>query len=109
MDDLLYNYLVPMVQSTEPSSSLSPTNTNSCPTDTIGTKATQFTEENINNNYNTVLLLISDPTAWQLHVFRTRYEHIIDFIWLDSSMYYPFLQDLETRVGPGTLMGIIKN
>jgi hypothetical protein len=110
------------------------------------------------------LFLISDPTAWQLHIFRQRYEYstldlkpldlkpnnsnnnqstfgngccayddealtestftdasstntapairqpdqrvLMEFQWLDSSMYRPELQELEGRNGPGVLLAI---
>lgn len=54
------------------------------------------------------IVLLSDPTAWQLHIFRQRYIQRIDFMWLDSSMLHPRLQSLEGRVGPAVLIGIVK-
>jgi hypothetical protein len=63
--------------------------------------------------------LLTDPTAWQLHAFRRRYEFStlkerhsnkphrqFHFVWLDSSMDRPELQVLEGRIGPAILMGI---
>lgn len=67
------------------------------------------------------LFLLTDPTAWQLHLFRERYEfgdggqqqqqqpkkrRRMEFIWLDSSMYRPELQELEGRNGPAVLLGM---
>ena len=103
------------------------------------------------------LFLITDPTAWQLHLFRQRYEFddsesthdennksnidahstsdtednvseastpiqkmedvqkaqpqlprrvLMEFQWLDSSMYRPELQELEGRNGPGVLLAM---
>jgi hypothetical protein len=64
------------------------------------------------------LFLITDPTAWQLHLFRERYEFYkdniggsdrrrrMDFLWLDSSMYRPELQELEGRNGAAVLLGM---
>ena len=103
------------------------------------------------------LFLITDPTAWQLHIFRQRYEYdnseqhnncnaqhhtasdvgiplnsidddmrnapsngvvnepehqqpqrrvLMEFQWLDSSMYRPELQELEGRNGPGVLLAM---
>jgi hypothetical protein len=90
------------------------------------------------------LFLITDPTAWQLHIFRQRYEFdtfcpvdddrevmdsesipemmegsksqqqqqqvqrrvLMEFQWLDSSMYRPELQELEGRNGPGVLLAM---
>lgn len=48
--------------------------------------------------------LVLEPTAWQLHIFRTRYQHVMDFVWLDTSMYREDLQELETRNGPAVLL-----
>jgi hypothetical protein len=60
------------------------------------------------------LFLLTDPTAWQLHMFRERYEYCnctvngkrrcMEFMWLDSSMYRPELQELEGRNGPAVLL-----
>lgn len=61
-----------------------------------------------NNRYKTPMILVTDPTAWQLHIFKERYNNIFDFMWLDSSMYRPELQALEGRVGPAVLLGIMK-
>jgi hypothetical protein len=47
---------------------------------------------------------LTEPTAWQLHIFRTRYHHVIDYVWLDTSLYRPDLQELETRNGPAVLL-----
>jgi hypothetical protein len=69
------------------------------------------------------LFLLTDPTAWQLHIFRERYEYasnqdtskvvdakqrqrLMEFIWLDSSMYRPELQELEGRNGPAVLLAM---
>ena len=105
------------------------------------------------------LFLITDPTAWQLHIFRQRYEYdnsyinsnsasditpcdgvsmqtslnedirstlssrpdvveaqkpqphhqrrvLMEFQWLDSSMYRPELQELEGRNGPGVILAM---
>jgi hypothetical protein len=50
------------------------------------------------------LFLLTDPTAWQLHIFRFRYRTMLDHVWLDTSMYRPDLQELETRNGPAVLL-----
>jgi hypothetical protein len=50
------------------------------------------------------LWLLTEPTAWQLHIFRTRYHHVLDHVWLDTSLYRPDLQELETRNGPAVLL-----
>ena len=67
------------------------------------------------------IFLLTDSTAWQLHLFRERYEfHNTDsddngsddrrrrmnFVWLDSSIYRPELQELEGRNGAGVLLGM---
>ena len=63
------------------------------------------------------LFLLTDPTAWQLHLFRQRYEFFdrphhpkrrrMHFCWLDSSMYRPELQVLSARLSSAVLMGIV--
>jgi len=65
------------------------------------------------------LFLFSDPTAWQLHLFRERYEFFesknddkdrqrrMEFCWLDSSMYRPELQVLEGRLSAAVLLGMV--
>ena len=80
------------------------------------------------------LFLFTDATSWQMHLFRERYEFFNDdeddddddkissnngnasngdrqrrmnFVWLDSSMYRPDLQELEGRNGPAVLLGVI--
>jgi hypothetical protein len=52
------------------------------------------------------MFLLTDPTAWQLHLFRERYDEQISWQWLDSSMHRPELQPLEGRVGPAAVVGI---
>ena len=73
------------------------------------------------------LFLFTDPTAWQMHSFRERYEFFsndkngsttnggvdchgekqrrMNFVWLDSSIYRPEMQKLEGRNGPAVLLG----
>lgn len=55
------------------------------------------------------LLLLSEPTAWQLHSFL---QHYADFIashqWLDSSQDDPELQPLEARMGPAVVLITVK-
>jgi hypothetical protein len=52
------------------------------------------------------LLLLSEPTAWQLHDFLQLFldDFLHSFIWLDSSRDAPHLQSLEARLGPAVLM-----
>ena len=51
------------------------------------------------------LLLMSEPTAWQLHHFlEFCRDHIEYFEWLDSSRWTPELQALEGRIGPAVLL-----
>lgn len=50
------------------------------------------------------MFLVLDPTAWQLHLFRSRYLSQMSFEWLDSSRESPHLQSLESRLGPGVLL-----
>jgi hypothetical protein len=52
------------------------------------------------------LFLLTDPTAWQLHLLQNRCGDLVHWIWLDSSMHHPELQLLENRIGPAVLMGI---
>lgn len=53
------------------------------------------------------LLLLIEPTAWQLHDFLKLFkdEFLKAYIWLDSSRDTPHLQSLEARLGPAILMG----
>jgi hypothetical protein len=55
---------------------------------------------------STKMVLLLDPTAWQLHEFRRRYRNLFAYTWLDSSMHHPDLQALEGRVGPAILLGV---
>ena len=52
------------------------------------------------------LLLLSEPTAWQLHDFLTffREDFLLAHMWLDSSRDTPHLQPLEARLGPAILV-----
>jgi hypothetical protein len=57
---------------------------------------------------STRMVMVLDPTAWQLHEFRRRYRGLFAYTWLDSSMHHPSLQALEGRVGPAVLLGAAK-
>jgi len=54
------------------------------------------------------LLLLSEPTAWQLHSFLAHFtddnDSIQNYQWLDSSRDSPHLQSLEKRLGPAVLL-----
>ena len=51
------------------------------------------------------IILLSEPTAWQLHIFLKEFKDYIDsYIWLDSSRDFPSLQTLEGRMGPAVLL-----
>lgn len=50
------------------------------------------------------LWLMTEPTAWQLHIFCKRYLDLMDIMWLDTSMYREDLQELENRNGPAVLL-----
>eukprot|EP00980_Cylindrotheca_fusiformis_P031198 scaffold25954_cov137-Cylindrotheca_fusiformis.AAC.2 len=51
------------------------------------------------------LLLMSEPKAWQLHLFLKAYEdNIASHQWLDSSQDSLELQELEGRMGPAVVM-----
>jgi hypothetical protein len=84
---------------------------------------TSFVDDLIARSPSGTLFFISDPTAWQLHLFRKRYDSSscstgddpsppppptkgLDIVWLDSSMDHPELQSLETRFGPAVLLGM---
>jgi len=59
------------------------------------------------------LFLFTDPTTWQMHLFRERYEfnsakqRRMSFIWLYSSMVRPELQVVEGRNSPAVLLGMV--
>jgi hypothetical protein len=51
------------------------------------------------------LILLSEPSAWQLHSLRTLFaDYIQGCQWLDSSRDSPDLQPLESRLGPAVLL-----
>jgi hypothetical protein len=51
------------------------------------------------------LMLLCEPTAWQIHLLIKEYrDHIERYQWLDSSQNAPELQVLEGRMGPAVLM-----
>jgi hypothetical protein len=55
------------------------------------------------------LLLMSEPTAWQLHHFLDLCgDHLDCHEWLDSSRWTPALQPLEGRIGPAVLLVRVK-
>jgi hypothetical protein len=55
------------------------------------------------------LLLMSEPTAWQLHHWLQLVgERLSDYEWLDSSRLSPDLQLLEGRIGPAVLLARVK-
>jgi hypothetical protein len=65
-----------------------------------------FLDDVVASSHPGTMFLLTDPTAWQLHLFRERYEEKIEWQWLDSSMHRPELQPLEGRVGPASVVGI---
>eukprot|EP00934_Nitzschia_sp_Nitz4_P003503 Nitzschia sp. Nitz4//scaffold15_size197535//131005//132354//NITZ4_001592-RA/size197535-processed-gene-0.25-mRNA-1//1//CDS//3329537757//3493//frame0 len=54
------------------------------------------------------LFLMSEPTAWQLHLFQSQFfgstTVVCDYQWLDSSRDDVSLQSLEGRMGPAVIM-----
>lgn len=51
------------------------------------------------------LLLLSEPVAWQLHIFLDSFSKYIDrYQWLDSSHNNPDLQKLDNRMGPACVI-----
>ena len=56
------------------------------------------------------LFYLSDPTAWQLHMWLDRYkDRLHAWCWLDSSIDRPEMQVLEGRVGPAVVLALTKN
>jgi hypothetical protein len=73
-------------------------------TETRG-KWMQFLKELLQELPPKSLLLLSEPTAWQLHSFLQVFDEFIEcHQWLDSSRDTPELQNLEGRMGPAVLM-----
>jgi len=54
------------------------------------------------------MFYFAEPAPWQLHHFHDLFRHSLDFLWIDSSMYYPSLQRLDRRAGPAILFAIKK-
>lgn len=54
------------------------------------------------------LFYFAEPTPWQLHCVIDQFSEVLDFMWLDSSMCHPSLQNLERRTGPAVLFAIKK-
>ena len=59
---------------------------------------------------STTLVLLTEPTAWQLHDFLNMFgeEFILSHTWLDSSRDLPHLQGLEARMGPAAVLIALK-
>lgn len=53
------------------------------------------------------LFLFTDPTAWQIHMWLSKFKHELEgHCWLDSSMNRPDLQVLEGRLRAGVLLAM---
>ncbi len=50
----------------------------------------------------------AEPTPWQLHRLINQFSSLLDFLWVDSSMYYPSLQILDRRVGGPAILFAMK-
>ena len=47
-----------------------------------------------------------EPKPWQLHLLIRLTREWLDFLWVDSSMYYSELQPTDMRAGPAVLVAI---
>ena len=47
-----------------------------------------------------------EPKPWQLHLLIRFTKEWLDFLWVDSSMYYSELQPTDMRAGPAVLVAI---
>lgn len=54
------------------------------------------------------MFYFAEPVPWQLHRFIERFNEYFDFVWIDSSMDYPALQEADRRAGPAVLFAIKK-
>lgn len=65
----------------------------------------EFFQDLLNSMSKSCLLLLSEPTAWQLHSFTNLFaDYVSEIQWLDSSQDFPELQPLEGRMGPAVLL-----
>ena len=68
----------------------------------------EFYQQLVQYSKPNTLFYFSEPTSWQLHKLCNQCQDYLDFVWVDSSMYYPKLQSLEGRIGPAVLLAIRK-
>jgi len=54
------------------------------------------------------MFYFAEPVPWQLHRLCDLFQELLEFLWIDSSMYYPSLQCLDRRVGPAILFACKK-
>ncbi len=54
------------------------------------------------------MFYFAEPVPWQLHRFIESFKDQLEFIWIDSSMDFPLLQQTERRAGPAVLFAIKK-
>lgn len=54
------------------------------------------------------LFYFAEPTPWQLHRLVDQFSASLEFLWVDSSMYYPSLQSLDRRASAAVLLAIKK-
>lgn len=71
-------------------------------------KWNEFYQQLVQYSKPNTLFYFSEPTSWQLHKLCHICQDYLDFVWVDSSMYYPKLQSLEGRIGPAVLLAIRK-
>ena len=50
------------------------------------------------------VFILTDPTPWQIHQFKARYEMLFEYEWVDSSQDEPAMQPLMNRFGPAALV-----
>ena len=69
-------------------------------------KWVSFFESVVKNAKPGAMFYFAEPIPWQLHRFIGLFKKDLQFIWLDSSMDHPMLQDADRRAGPSALFAI---
>jgi hypothetical protein len=70
-------------------------------------KWVSFFESVVKNAKPGAMFYFAEPIPWQLHRFIGLFnKKDLQFIWLDSSMDHPMLQDADRRAGPSVLFAI---
>jgi len=65
-----------------------------------------FFESVVKNAKPGAMFYFAEPVPWQLHRSIGLFKKDLQFIWLDSSMDHPMLQDADRRAGPSVLFAI---